>query len=130
MLRCAFVLSQLDYINSTLTNTSLSTTKHNQKVQNQAVQIVYRKTKWTSATSCMKLLHRLPNRYRSQFKLLTIAYKTLHGRGPRYLRNSLKTENNIRNTLLSSSTTLYLYVPFNKKRGVPDRGFSYMAVQH
>ena len=89
-----------------------------------------KKTKWTSATSCMKQLHWLPIRYRSHFKLLTIVYKTLHGMGPTYIRNRLKIKNNIRNMWLSSSTTLYLDVTLNKKRSVSDRGFSYMAAQH
>ena len=36
MLMCTLVLSQLDCINSILTNTSLTTTKPYQKIQNQA----------------------------------------------------------------------------------------------
>ena len=130
MLMCALVLSQLECINSILLNTSLTTTKPYQKIQNQAAQIIYKKTKWTSATSCMKQLHWLPIRYRNHFKLLTIVYKTLLGMGTTYLRKKLKIKNNIRNTQLSSSTTLYLDVPFNKKRCVADRGFSYMTAQH
>ena len=116
MLMCALMLSQLDCINLILTNTSLSTTKPCQKVQNQAVQIIYKKTKWTNATSCMKQLQWLPIRYRSCIKLLTIVYKTLHGMVPAYLRIRLKIKNNIRNTWLSSSTTLHLDVPFNKEK--------------
>ena len=128
---CALlVLSQLDYINSILTNTSLTTTKPFQKIQNQAARIIYKKTKWTSATSSMKQLHWLPIRYRCRFKLLMIVYKTLHGMGPTYLRNRLKVKNMTRNTRLTSCSTLYLEVPFNKRRTVADRGFSYMAAQH
>ena len=130
MLMCTLVLSQLDCINSFLTNTSLTTTKLYKKIQNQAAWIIYKKTKWTSATSSMKQLHWLPIRYRCCFKLLTIVYKTLHGMGPAYLSERLKIKNNTRNTQLTSSTTLYLEVPFNKKRSVADRGFSYMAAQH
>ena len=127
MLMCTLVLSQLDCINSILTNTSLTTTKPYQKIQNQAARIIYKKTKWTSATSSMKQLHWLPIRYRCHFKLLTIVYKTLHEMGPAYLRNRLKVKNNTRNTRLTSCSTLYLEVPFNKRRTVADRGFSYMA---
>ena len=90
MLMCTLVLSQLDCINSILTNTSLTTTKPYQKIQNQAARIIYKKTKWTSATSSMKQLHWLPIRYRCCFKLLMIVYKTLHRMGPAYLRNRLK----------------------------------------
>ena len=78
----------------------------------------------------MKQLHWLPIRYRCHFKLLTIVYKTLHGMGPAYLRNRLKVKNITRNTQLTSCSTLYLEVPFNKRRTVADRGFSYMAAQH
>ena len=89
---------QLDCINSILTNTSLTTTKPYQKIQNQTARIIYKKTKWTSATSSMKQLHWLPIRYMCHFKLLTIVYKTLHGMGPAYLRNRLKVKNITRNT--------------------------------
>ena len=99
------------------------------KIQNQAARIIYKKTKWTSATFSMKQLHSLPIRYRYHYKLLMIVYKTLHGMGPAYLRNRLKIKNNTRNAWLTSSTTLYLEVLFNKKRTVADRGFSYMAAQ-
>ena len=125
MVMSVHILSQVDCINLILTNTSLSITQPYQKVQNQAAQIICKKTKWINATSCTQQLHWLPIWYRSHFKLLTIVYKTLHGMEPTYLRNRLKL--NIRDTWLSSSTTLYLDVPFNKKRSVADRGFSYMA---
>ena len=98
MLMCTLVLSQLDCLNSILINTSLTTTKPYQKIKNQAARIIYKKTKWTSATSSMKQLHWLPIRYRCHFKLLTIVYKTLHGMGPAYLRNRLKIKNNTRDT--------------------------------
>ena len=97
-LMCTLVVSQLDCINSILTNISLTTTKPYQKIQNQAARIIYKKTKWTSAPCSMKQLNWLPIRYRCFFKLLTIVYKTLHGMGPAYLRNRLKIKNNTRNT--------------------------------
>ena len=50
--------------------------------------------------------------------------------GPAYLGDRLKIKSNTRNTQLTSSTTLYLEVPFNKKRSVADRGFNYMVAQH
>ena len=130
MLMCTLVLSQLDCINSILTTTSLTTTKPYQIIQNQVARIIYKKTKWTSATSSMKQLPWLPIRYSCHFKLLTIVYKTLHGMGPAYLRNRLKVKNITRNTRLTSCSTLYLEVPFNKRRTVADMGFSYMAAQH
>ena len=74
----------------------------------------------------MKQLHWLAIRYRCRFKLLMIMYKTLHGMGPAYLRNRLKIKNNTRDTRITSCSTLYLEVPFNKRRTVADRGFSYM----
>ena len=116
MLMCALVLSQLDYINSILTNTPLSATTSDQKVQNQAAQIVYIGTKWNIATSCMKSPHLLPIRYRSHCKLLTFGNKTLHGMGPMYLSNRPKIKNNIRHRRQSTPTTLPLDIPFNRKK--------------
>ena len=114
LLMCALVPSQLDYINCILTSVPCSTTKPYQKVQNQTAQIIYKSTKWTSATSCMKLLCWLPIRYSRHFKLLTTVYWTLHWLGPMYLRNRLKIKNYIRHTRQSSSTTLHLDTWFKR----------------
>ena len=90
MLMCTLVLSQLDSIKCILTNTSLTTSKPYEKIQNQAAWIIYKKTKGTSVASSMKELCWLPIRYRCCFKLLTIVYNTLHGMGPAYLSDRLK----------------------------------------
>ena len=90
MLMCTVVLSQLDCIKCILTNTSLTTSKPYEKIQNQAAWIIYKYTKRTSAASSMKELHWLPIRYRCCFKLLTIVYKILHGMGPAYLSDRLQ----------------------------------------
>ena len=98
MMTCTLVLSQLDCVKCILTNTSLTTSKPYEKIQNQAAWIIYKKTKRTSAASSMKELHQLPIRHRCRFKLLTIVYKCVHGVGLAYLSDRLKIKNKTRNT--------------------------------
>ena len=101
MMMCTLVLSQLDCIKCILTNTSLTTSKPYEKIQNQAAWIIYNRTKRASAASSMKELHWLPIRYRCWFKLLTIVHKSVHGVGPAYLSDRLKITKNARNMWLA-----------------------------
>ena len=78
MLLSTMVLSQLDYVNSILIRAPITTTKPYQKIQNFATRVVYKKSKREDAYICIRELHWLPIKYRSQFKLLTIVYNTLY----------------------------------------------------
>ena len=66
-------------------------------------------------------LHWLPVEYRSQYKILLLVYKSLHGKGPAYLASMLEEYSPIRS--LRSATQLRLYEPRVKKR-YGDRAFS------
>ena len=129
MLMCTLVLSQLDCINSILTNTPLTTTKPYQKSRTKLPKSSTKRPNgpvqhlpWNSFIG-----YQSDTGVTLNFSQLCIK---LHGMGPAYLSDRLKIKNNARNTQLTSSTTLYLEVPFNKKRSFADRGFSYMATQH
>ena len=63
----------------------------------------------------------LPVEYRSQYKILLLVYKSLHGKGPAYLASMLKEYNPIR-SLRSSNKFRLQEPPVNKKYG--DRAFS------
>ena len=77
MLLCSLVLSQLNYLNSVLTDLPKATLRPFNYIQRYAVRLACNKTKRNSSQDCMKLLHWLPIEYRTRFKLLTIVFKTL-----------------------------------------------------
>ena len=90
MLLSTLVLSHLDYVNSILSMAPTTTIKPYQKIQNSAARVAYKKSKRDYAHMCLHELHWLPIKYRCTFKLLTIAYNTLHGNAPQYLKEKLQ----------------------------------------
>ena len=127
MLLSTLVLSQLDYVNSILTRALITTTMPYQKIQNFAARVAYKKSKREDAYMCLRELHWLPIKYRSTFKLLTIVYNTLHGNGPQYLEEKLQQKKFPRLTRKLTSSGVTLDIPFNRKKSLADRGFSYAA---
>ena len=127
MLLSTLVLSQLDYVNSILTRALITMTKPYQKIQNFAARVAYQKSKREDAYICLRELHWLPMKYISIFKLLTIVYNTLHGNAPQYLKEKLKQKQFPRLTRKSTSSGVTLDIPFNRKKSLADRGFSYAA---
>ena len=89
MLLCSLVLSQLDYLNSVLTDLPKATLRPYNYIQRYAARLACNKTKRDSAQDYMKILHWLPIEFRTKFKLLTIVFKTLQGNGPSYLQRKL-----------------------------------------
>ena len=81
-----------------------------QKVQNAAARVILQLSKFDHITSTFVDLHWLPIKFRVQFKLLLIVYKSLHNQALDYINDllSLKTESNY--SLRSSGQTL-LSVP-------------------
>ena len=75
-------------------------------------------------------MHWLPVKYRSVFKLLTVAYNAVHGKVLHYLTEKLKRKEYHRTTRQSSSIGITLDVPLNKKKSFADRGFSYAAAKY
>ena len=130
MLLCTLVLSQLDYANSLLSRTPKTIIKPYQTVQNFAARVAYKKSRREDVNMCLQQLHWLPVKYRTVFKLLTVAYNAIHGKAPHYLTEKLRKKEYHRTTRQSSSTGITLDVPLNKKKSFADRGFSYAAAKH
>ena len=98
----AFVSSRLDNMNALLHGVNKALTKRLQNVQNNAARVVKRQRKSCHITPILKDLHWLPVKYRSQYKILLLVYKCIHGEGPAYLASMLEEYDPIR-TLRSSS---------------------------
>ena len=130
MLLCSLVLSQLDYLNSILTDLPKAILRPYNYTQRYAARLACNKTKRDSAQDCMKILHWLLIEFRAKFKLLTIVFKTLQGNGPSYLQSKLNTMTYHRTTRKLTTRDITLKVPFNKKKTQGDCGFSHTAAIH
>ena len=130
MLLCTLVLSQLDYVNSILSRTLKTIIKPYLTVQNFAARVAYMKSRREDVYMCLQQLHWLPIKYRTMFKLLTIAYNAVHGKAPHYLKEKLKQKCYHRTTRQSTSTGITLDIPLNRKKSFADRGFSYVAAKY
>ena len=84
-----FILSRLDYCNSLLFGISDETLDRLQKVQNAAARLIYGLRKNEHITDTLNELHWLSIRFRIDYKIALITYKTLNGDGPEYLKELL-----------------------------------------
>ena len=116
MLLCTLVLSQLDYVNSVLSRAPTTSIKPYQTIQNFAVWVAYKKSRRENVYTCLQELHWLPIKYRTMFKVLTIVYNTVQRKAPQYLREKLKQKHLPRTTRQSTSSTITLDIPFNRKK--------------
>jgi exonuclease III len=110
----ALVTSRLDYGNALLYGLPSTLLTRLQRIQNSAARLVTRTRKRDHVTPVLNSLHWLPVIYRSQYKILTYAYKSLHGTAPQYLEELVVAYQPTR-SLRSESETL-LTVP--RTRGV------------
>lgn len=83
----AFVSSRSDYCNVLFSSLPKTTIKSLQLVQNAAARILTKTRKYDHITPILSSLHWLPVHTRSDFNLLLLTYKALHGSAPSYLTN-------------------------------------------
>ena len=81
----AFVTTKLDYCNSLLYGLPARTLRHLQRVQNMAARIVTKTRKHEHITPVLRDLHWLPVKQRIDFKILTLAFRAIHGQAPEYI---------------------------------------------
>ena len=121
----AFVSSRLDYCNVLFSGLPKCSTKNLQLVQNAAARILTRTRKFDHITPILTSLHWLPIQARSDFKVLLLTYKSLHGLAPPYLSDLLIPY--VPSRALRSQDAGYLIVPRIKKKSAGSRAFSYRA---
>ncbi len=80
-----FCCSKLDYCNSLYTGISQTALSRLQLVQNAAARLLTRNHKRDHITPFLQSLHWLPVRYRVDFKILLIVYKSLNDMAPSYI---------------------------------------------
>lgn len=82
----AFITSRLDFCNSLYFGLPEYELNRLQKLQNQAARLVTNTRRRDHITPVLRSLHWLPVRARIHFKILTFAFRAVHGDGPAYLR--------------------------------------------
>ena len=122
----AYVTPKLDGNNSLLAGTTTTQKTQLQRVQNAAAKVIMRKKKSDHVTPLLHHLHWLPIEDRINFKILLLAFKSLNGTGPVYLKDLLKVHQpsfNLR------SAKNQLCVPKTRLKTYGDRAFSVAAAK-
>ena len=117
----ALVIPKLDYCNSLLFGVKQNSLMKLQRVQNSAARLIKRVRKRQHITPSLKELHWLPVKYRIEFKILLLTFKTLNGNGPSYIRCLLSEKKCLR----SDNTKLVIPTMNLVKTG--ERAFSHAA---
>ena len=126
-LMVSLVISHLDYANGLLGGLPKSTIDQLQRVQNIAAKIVLGKGRYDSSTRCLGELHWLPIKYRIEFKIITLVYKSLHGLAPPYLSSLLTRKIQCREGLRSNDRNSQLEIPHTTRKTFAARAFSVLG---
>ena len=121
----ALVLSHLDYCNALLIGLPDSTLRPLQNVQNSAARVILGLSKFKHISPGLKKLHWLPIKYRIEFKVLTMVFKSLHDEAPTYISDLLELKKS--NYSLRSANGINLQEQRSKLKYYGDRAFSVCA---
>ena len=108
--------SRLEYCNSLFLSLTDFELRRLQLVQNSLCRVVTWSSKYCHITPQFKKLHWLPIKYRIQFKIGLITYKSLNQGEPVYLRELIHPYTSSRNTRRSTPKLKFLHTPtFDRK---------------
>ena len=117
----AYVTGIIDYCNSLLYGLPNTQIKRLQSVLNTAARVVTMTRKFDHISPVLYELHWLPVKFRIQFKLILLVFKSLNGLAPQYLSDKLVLKSNKK---LRSGNQMLLVVPLSRTKFYGDRSFS------
>ena len=85
-------MGKLDYCNSLLFGLPDKQIKMLQRVQNAAARLISYTPRFGHITPVLRTLHWLPIRFRIEFKMLVIIFKSIHGLSPVYISDLISTK--------------------------------------
>ena len=85
----AFALSRIDYCNSLLIGSTHDVTSHLQRIQSNTDRVILHLPKSSSITTHSKLLHWLPVKVRSTYKIACLCYHCHSSNAPSYVTDML-----------------------------------------
>ena len=123
MLISSLVMSQLDYANAIFINLPNNSIHPMQRIQNQAAKLIMSRDRCESSISTMRQLYWLPIGFRCKYKVLLLVYRCMNDQAPEYLQHKLTLKNPVWITCSATERDI-LQIPYNKRKTLPDRGFS------
>ena len=96
-------------------------------IQNIFVKIALNKSKYSSSTKVLKVLHWLPTWQWIQYKILTVTFKCIHNMGPGYLWELITIKQNARENMRLNNKGTICKIPKVKREIFAARAFSYSA---
>ena len=124
LLANALVSSRMDYCNLLFLSLTDFELRRLQLVQNSLCRVVTRSSKYCHITPQLKKLHWLPIKYRIQFKIGLITYKTLNQGEPVYLRELIHPYTSSRNTRRSTPNSNSFTLPLSTVRFINQSNIS------
>ena len=114
----SFVMSKLDYCNSILAGLPQSSLQRLQKVQNHAVRVIWKVSKFHHTTSLLKILKWLPVTKRIDYKIRILTYPFFVHDCPHWFSHILQTYHPRRPLRSSNDERILLLPSYRTKVGM------------
>ena len=124
LLTRSLILPKIDYCNSLLANVNRSTLKRLQVAQNDAARLVFKQSRFTSASVLLNELHWLPVEMRVRYKVCCLVFNILQGTSPSYLSDLV---NIYKPTRCLRSESDNLLVKTKNARKIGEQSFTFSA---
>jgi hypothetical protein len=125
----AFVTSHVDYCNALLAGIPQYQVQRIQRVVNAATRLIHHCPRFSHITPELIAIHWLPVKYRVEFKIALLVYKTLNKMDPIYISELLIPKPSSDRWTLRSDDHGLLHIPKTNCKTLGDRSFAHAAPQ-